>query len=98
MSDGGSLKGNSISGIYNITMKHFCFRIKYHRTSRQGCRKATELINELEAFEILSTQYEGDDFPGYENVTITWDKLKTIIDRQKKDWVNNLKIKKAFVL
>jgi hypothetical protein len=73
--------------------KKYCGRItiKYHRTSQQGCRKASELINELEVLEILSTQYECDEFPGYENVTITWEKLKTIIDRQKKDWVSNLK-------
>jgi hypothetical protein len=80
--------------------KKYCGRIiiKYHRTSQQGCRKAAGLINELEVLEILSTQYEGDEFPGHENVTITWEKLKTIIDRQKKDWVSNLKNQKGIYL
>lgn len=80
--------------------KKYCGRIiiKYHRTSQQGCRKAAGLINKLEVLEILSTQYEGDEFPGYENVTITWEKLKTIIDRQKKDWISNLKNQKGIYL
>jgi hypothetical protein len=42
--------------------------IKYHNTVQQMVRRAKEIINDLEILEILSTQYDGTDFPGYENV------------------------------
>jgi hypothetical protein len=72
--------------------------LKYHNTSQQMCRNALGFIEQLEILEILSTPYEGDDFPGYENVTISWEKLKIIIDRQKKDWVSNFKNQKGIYL
>ena len=72
--------------------------LTYHNTATQMCRIALDLIGQLEVLEILSTQYDGDDFPGYDNVTISWEKLKRIIERQKKDWVSNLKNQKGIYL
>jgi len=72
--------------------------LKYHNTTQQMCRNALGFIEQFEVLEILSTPYEGDDFPGYENVTISWEKLKIIIDRQKRDWISNLKNQKGIYL
>jgi len=72
--------------------------IKYHNSVQQMIRNADGLIDELEVLEILSTPYDGDDFPGYENVIISWKNLKIIIDRQKKDWINSLRYKKGIYL
>ena len=74
--------------------------LKYHNEAgnRQMCRNALGFIEQLEVLELLSTQYEGDEFPGYENVTISWEKLNIIIERQKKDWISNLKYQKGIYL
>jgi len=72
--------------------------IKYHNTVQQMVRNAKEIINNLEVLEILSTQYEGTDFPGYENVCLSFKDLEVIIQRQKKDWVSTLKNQKGIYL
>ncbi|GMO36968.1 MAG: hypothetical protein Ta2B_16840 [Termitinemataceae bacterium] len=72
--------------------------IKYHNEVQMLNRKSESIMDELEVFEIMSTYYEGDDFPGYENVTLSWDQLYTIIDRGKKDWITALKNQKGVYL
>jgi hypothetical protein len=72
--------------------------ITYHRRGRGTTYKAETIIEELEVLEILPTSYDGENFPGYENVTITWKQLNTIIERQKKDWVTALKNQKGVYL
>jgi hypothetical protein len=96
---------NDNSGVYYeadelLEYKKYFGRLvlKYHNSVKQMIRNAVGLIDELEVLEILSTPYDGDDFPGYENVLISWKKLKIIIDRQKKDWINSLRYKKGIYL
>lgn len=72
--------------------------IKYHNKVQQMGRNAKEIISDLEVLEILSTQYEGTDFPGYENVRLSFKDLEVIIQRQKKDWVSTLKNQKGIYL
>jgi hypothetical protein len=75
--------------------------IKYHKAARRITRAALgkdNLIDDLEILEILSEPYNGDDFPGYGRVSLSWTQLKTIIDRQKWDWLTALKNQKAVYL
>lgn len=44
--------------------------LKYHNTKRGMGRTYESMMEELEVIEILSTAYDGDEFPGYENISI----------------------------
>ena len=89
---------------YNATeisvLKKYFGRIvvKYHNEVQQMIRNAKGLIENMEVLEILSSKYEGKDFPGYDKIILSWTELSTIIERQKKDWVVALKNQKAVYL
>jgi len=72
--------------------------LRYHNTSQNMCRRAVGLIEDLEISEILPSKYEGKIFPGYENVTLSWQELRSIIDYQKQDWITALKHQKGVYL
>lgn len=72
--------------------------VEYHNDSRRMSRKYETVMDELEVAEILNEQYTGDEFPGYENVRLSYPRLKTIVDRQLPGWVNALKNQKAVYL
>ncbi len=72
--------------------------IKYHNKSQQLCRNANTIMDKLVVTEILPASYEGKSFPGYENVTITWNELNTILKNQKQDWITALKNQKGIYL
>ncbi len=46
----------------------------------------------------MPTVFDGDDFPGYDNVKLTFNKLKTIIIQNKKDCINALQNQKGIYL
>ena len=52
-------------------------------------------MDELEVIEILSTAYDGDDFPGYENVRLLFTQLETIIRKKRSGWLDALRNQKA---
>lgn len=70
--------------------------VKYHNRATQLIRNAESLINSLEVLEILPEQFNNDDFPGYENINISFRKLKRIIER--KDWKTALENQKGVYL
>ena len=53
-------------------------------------------INELEIDEILPETFNDDNFPGYENVDLSWEDLKRIVN--KKDWKTALENQKGVYL
>ncbi|MDO4202946.1 MAG: hypothetical protein Q4D07_00375 [Selenomonadaceae bacterium] len=59
--------------------------IKFHNTERSMGRTYESLMNDLEVLKVLESTYDGDDFPGYENIRVSYSQLKTIIDRKKVD-------------
>ena len=71
--------------------------VRYHNTSQNMCRKGS-LIDELEVIEVLSTPYDGQAFPGYENVILSWWELNSIIRNQKREWVAALSNRKGVYL
>ena len=72
--------------------------VKYHKTSQTQGRWFGEVMNELEVLQILPSVFDGEDFPGYDKVRLTYKQLKTIIDRQKRDWIGALENQKAVYL
>ena len=48
--------------------------------------------------EILNDKFTGDEFPGYENVRLTYNQLKTVIDRKLPGWISALENQKAVYL
>ena len=72
--------------------------VQYHKTTMAQGRYFSELQDELIVNQILPTQYDGDDFPGYDNVRLSFRQLETIIVRGKKDWIAALGNQKAVYL
>ena len=72
--------------------------VQYHKTTMAQGRYFSELQDELIINQILPAQYDGDDFPGYDNVRLSFRQLETIIVRGKKDWIAALGNQKAVYL
>lgn len=72
--------------------------VDYHNPCRTMGRKFESVMDELEVVEILGEQFTGNDFPGYENVRLSYGQLKNILDRQFSNWVAALQNQKAVYL
>ena len=72
--------------------------VEYHNPCRTMGRKYENVMDELEVVEILNEQYTGNEFPGYENVRLSYPLLKNIVDRQLPGWVDALRNQKAVYL
>lgn len=72
--------------------------VKYHNTNKGMGRTYESVMNELEVLEILNDQFTGNDFPGYENVRLSYRALKNVLDRQLPGWVAALRNQKAVYL
>lgn len=72
--------------------------VEYHNPCRAMGRKYENVMDELEVVQILNEQYTGNEFPGYENVRLSYPLLKNIVDRQLPGWVDALRNQKAVYL
>lgn len=72
--------------------------IKYHKTAQTQGMFYNTVKNELEVLEILPNMFDGDEFPGYDKVRLSYMQLCSIIERQKKSWVAALENQKAVYL
>lgn len=72
--------------------------VKYHNTSRSMVRRYKSIKDNLEVLEILNNKFTGDDFPGYENVRLSYHQLKIIIERKLSGWYTALQTQKAVYL
>lgn len=72
--------------------------VRFHNTSRTMFRWASGIIDQLEVVEILPSVYTGFDFPGYENVCLTWKELHTIVSGNYPSYQNALRKQKAVYL
>ena len=59
-------------------------------------RKADSVINKCEVTKILPAIYDYDNFPGYENVNISWKDLQCVIDTDS--WKTALENQKGVYL
>lgn len=72
--------------------------IKYHKTAQTQGMFYSTVCDELEVLEILPNVYDGDEFPGYDKVSLSYTQLQSIIERQKKSWIAALENQKAVYL
>ncbi|WP_417659595.1 GIY-YIG nuclease family protein [Pseudidiomarina sp.] len=54
--------------------------ISYKNRAQKLIRNAATLIDECKVSRILENVYSNDDFPGYDNVRISWQELNHVID------------------
>ena len=72
--------------------------VKYHNTNKAMGRLYSSVMDDLEVLEILNDKFTGDEFPGYENVRLSYAQLKTILDRKLPGWIDALQNQKAVYL
>lgn len=72
--------------------------IKYHKTAQTQGMFYKTICDDLEVLEILPSIFDGDEFPGYDKVRLSYVQLSSIIERQKKSWVAALENQKAVYL
>ena len=73
-------------------------KIKYHRTSQSQGMFYNTVRDDLEVLEILPNVFDGDEFPGYDRVRLSYTQLESIIERKKKSWISALENQKAVYL
>lgn len=72
--------------------------IKYHKTHQTQGMFYNTVSNDLEVLEILPSKYDGDEFVGYDKVSLTYLQLLRIIEHQKKSWIEALENQKGVYL
>jgi len=74
--------------------------VRWHRTRREQnqCVWLSKIMDALEVCSVLESEYDGDEFPGYDNVSLSYSQLAGILRFQKRDWVNALRGQKAVYL
>lgn len=72
--------------------------LKYHKTFQTQCREYGSICDDMEVLEILPALFDGDEFPGYDKVRLSYTQLQSIIVRKKKSWIASLGNQKAVYL
>lgn len=70
--------------------------VYFKNTSQNMVRKAESVINDCEIAQLLPDTFDDDLFPGYEKVTVTWQELNRVID--KDNWKTALQNQKGVYL
>ncbi len=72
--------------------------VRYHKDHQGQDRMYDSIRDRLEVAQVLPDVFDDDDFPGYDNVCLSFDKLKRIITAGKSDWKAALGNQKAVYL
>lgn len=72
--------------------------INFHKSCRATVVNLCTVIDEFEVLKILPVVYDDDEFPGYENVCLSYFQLETILSRKKSSWLAALRNQKAVYL
>ena len=72
--------------------------IKYHKTAQTQGMFYSTVQKDLEVLQLLPAAFDGEEFPGYDNVRLSYLQLATIIQRRKQSWVAALENQKAVYL
>ena len=72
--------------------------VKYHKKVQTQGMYYNTVSDELEVLTILPTVYDGDEFPGYDKVRLSYEQLAGIIAYHKNSWVAALENQKAVYL
>ena len=69
--------------------------VKYHKKFQSQFPNASTVLEDLEVKEILPSIFSGFDFPGYDNVSLTYYELETIIKGNYPSYRNALENQQA---
>ena len=91
---------------YNIKiLRNFLYRGQkplilayFHKTFQAQGIYYKNVCDELLVNQLLPAAFDGYDFPGYDEVRLTWEQLEIIIKQHKKDWMAALQNQKAVYL
>ncbi|MDR2267518.1 MAG: GIY-YIG nuclease family protein [Christensenellaceae bacterium] len=72
--------------------------VKYPKDHQTQGVLYSNVKDKLEVLKILPSVYDGEDFPGYDKVRLSFQQLETIINRGKGSWKNALENQKAVYL
>ena len=72
--------------------------VKYHKTAQAQGMFYSTVSDELEVLQLLPTVFDGDEFPGYDNVRLSYMQLASILERRKQSWIAALENQKAVYL
>lgn len=72
--------------------------VRYHRRSQQSIRKGSTIAKDLVVTQVLPSPYDGADFPGYDQVCLSFSDLDLIVSRGRRDWVSALSNQQAVYL
>lgn len=72
--------------------------VRYHKYHPVADRDYSEVYDNLVVNEVLPVSYDGDEFPGYDRVRLTYSQLENVICRHRSDWFNALDSQKAVYL
>ena len=72
--------------------------IRFHKNFQATVRYIVDLLDQLEVLQFLPTTFDGVSFPGYDKVRLSYDELRIILSRQKRDWLAALENQKAVYL
>ena len=72
--------------------------IKYHKTAQTQGMYYPTVCDDLEVLQLLPTAFDGDEFPGYDNVRLSYGQLASILERRKQSWIAALENQKAVYL
>ena len=72
--------------------------IKYRKTFQSQGRYYGSICDDLEVQQILPTIFDGNDFPGYDKVRLSYGQLEAVLNRGKRDWIAALENQKAVYL
>ncbi|KAA1042496.1 GIY-YIG nuclease family protein [Macrococcus equipercicus] len=96
----GIQKGINYAGVEKDEYKKYFGRVvvKYKKTDKVGCRNYHTVGKELIVQQILPNVYNGEEFPGYDNVVLSYKQLDIINRMGKRDWIAALESQKAVYL
>lgn len=72
--------------------------IHFHKTFMTQGRYYGEVCDKLVVQQILPSTFDGDDFPGYDNVRLSYSQLESVLSKGKRDWTSALENQKAVYL
>lgn len=72
--------------------------VKYHKRYRNQHIYYERACDNLVVNQILPSAFDGDDFPGYDNVRLTFRQLEIVLHQNKRDWTAALENQKAVYL
>lgn len=72
--------------------------LKYKKTTRLTALWYEPILSQLEVVELLPEVYGGENFPGYDDICLSYAQLETILRIEKRDWLTALRNQKAVYL